>query len=282
MQGFASGDNGNAFPFGAVNEPASYFCTETLDADKCHRVTSLAFYDNTDVGQHYLALWPFQDKLEVFQESNGSAVLGAGTISASSSTSVTGSSCSSGSCPGCTGGSCFLSQVIPGDSLVAGGCTLGSNCPIVTSVTDDTHVTVSSALNVSGASWHYAGFFINRSADATPSDSGSGYAGGALTVASNSDSQGVIWAVLAAPTTPYYFNGTRTAGTLFAYNFSPTSANTLTKLWSSDNLGITGFCAAPFARPTVANGLVFVPTWALGATCPPASGATSGIIVYGL
>jgi hypothetical protein len=78
----------------------------------------------------------------------------------------------------------------------------------------------------------------------------------------------------------------RGLGTLYAFGALPTSTDQLSMDWSSTDT----WCSSSFARPTIVNGSVFVPTYAFSngtftTTCPlpgATSPAPSGILVYHL
>jgi hypothetical protein len=255
MQHFASGDPGNQFPFIAVDSPCG-----SVAAD-CDRVTSLAFYNNT------LFLWPYHEVLKSLQFNGGpTAATGTQIYTDSTGTHVTGTGCSGGgSCP-CSGGSCFTHSVIPGDWLIANGCTAPS-CPIVTSVTSDTQVTVSPAFapipESVPVSYSYNGYFINPTRDTTPISSHVGYPGGSLVVTSNGTTSGtaVVWAIYGGAGSSS--ENTAGIGYLRAYDVGNLNPGSLTSLWDSGTAGSNpaSFDISRFGVPTVAHGTIFVPTY---------------------
>jgi hypothetical protein len=213
----------------------------------------------------------------------------------------------------------FTQQVIPGDQIVC-GCTTPS-CPVVTQVISDTQITLSQALpgscNISTSTIYYAGHFINPRVDQYPNPNTTGYPGGSLVVAGcqttsasaptcessgtlvNSDTA-IVWAISTADSNS---DGTesggtiRTQGWLHAYQAKPISTPSLKQLWvnTATDCGAAcqTWCASSFALPTVANGKVFVPTYAInlsttenGPPCPDVdySGNSfqSGIWVAGI
>jgi len=247
MLGFATGDPGNVFPFAALDT----MCSGA--AHTCDRVTSLAFYNNT------LYYWPYKETLKALQF-NLNPITPAGSpaiYTDSSGANVTGSGCATGSCP-CSGGSCFTHTVIPGDRLIANGCS-GSGCPVVTSVASDTQVTVSPAFSPAIAqanpvAYSYNGYFVNPVRDVNPQGGNVGYPGGELVVTSNGTetNTGVVWALIG--------DGARAgSGYAEAYN-----AAGLPKLWSSSPLA--SFNLSLFAMPTVVNGSLFIPTYKITAS----------------
>lgn len=132
VQGFASGDPGNAFPFGAVSSlGVTTFCT-AYQPDKCHRVTSLAFYK--DGATKYLYLWPYQQRLTALQLSDNTAQAGTGSITGSGTAVTLTTGCTFGS----TSAPCFTNVLVAGDQLVPSG----QAAQTVTSVNSDTSLTV--------------------------------------------------------------------------------------------------------------------------------------------
>ncbi len=208
-----------------------------------------------------------------------------------------------------TGGTVFGTQVIAGDVIVCGGCTVGGNCPVITKVlSPSTLVTASGPPQgcFPSGSLEYAGYFINPRPDANPPPGNTGYPGGSLSVASSTSTSadGVIWAVIP---NDLNYDGTestdpiRTQGTLYGYDAVPGSSG-LKILWnttSADCSNCQYFCANSFTLPTVAHGQVFLGTDAIlpsGTTlggpnntvhCPTDNLGdhfptfTSGVIVYG-
>jgi hypothetical protein len=259
--GGATNDPGNAFSF-AANQVQ---CPDQITDDQnCDRVTSMAFYK--DGSPPYLYVWPSYEVLAGLQLSDNSSQAGPGSITATGGTTVTGS------------GTSFSSYVIPGDMLIAGGCTLPS-CPIITAVSSTPQqLTISQNLTVSGASWSYSGYLINPIYDVHPMDSYVQYPGGALTVSSNSGSDAVVWALvnLQNPGPP---PGTL-MGALYVYD-----ASNLHLLWCSNSTSCTPpsvrtFTNASFALPTVANGYVYIPTAGISAATCGTPAACSGVMVY--
>lgn len=261
---FALGDSYNWFPFGA----AQTLCPSLPNpaAADCHRTTSLAYF-NPSGGTPYLYFWPWKEQLSAYQFSNNSAQTGSGTISASGGTTVTGT------------GTSFLSTFVPGDMLIAGGCTPSTpgSCPIVTAIASDSSLTINQNLTASG-SYSYRGYFINPIYDQHPPANAVGYPGGLLAGTSNgsSSSSAVIWALVAKEVSGSYTSNeaVRTPGVLFAYDTG------LNLQWYSSD----GFCSSSFALPTAVDGKVFVPTYAIGSgsnVCPTSgSPVTSGVLVY--
>jgi hypothetical protein len=127
----------------------------------------------------------------------------------------------------------------------------------------------------SGTGYSFQGYFVNPIYDSQPPPGALGYAGGSLVITSKSDgSNEVIWALVSKDTSSDGNNKEsseteRTPGVLYAYD---NYANGLGKLWDSSST--VSFCASSFALPTVVNWSVYLPTDALGSTCPVASLST--------
>jgi len=267
--GGADNDPGNAFSFAANRAQCPDQIGNVAGMDQsCDRVISTAFYKDGSPPQ--LCVWPSYEYLACFQLSDDlqQTTAPAGTITASGGTSVTGS------------GTSFMSTVIPGDTLIAGGCTPGVSCPIVMGVTDATHLTVSQNLTVSGVSWNYSGYFVNPLYDTHPSEMYVQYPGGGLTVTSNNGTGAVVWGLVNLGTSA---PGT---GALYVYD-----ASNLHTLWCSDSTSCTpanlsAFTNSKFPLPTVVNGYVFIPTKGISSvtsssTCSPTPTVPcSGILVY--
>jgi hypothetical protein len=258
-------DPGNAFSFAAnLTRCPDQIGNVSGQDQSCDRVTSVAFYK--DGSPPLVYFWPSYEELAAFQLSNNAAQspAPAGTVTVSA-TSVTGS------------GTSFTSEVIVGDTLIAGGCTPGVTCPIITAVTDDTHLTISSSLVASSAPWNYSGYFVNPIYDRHPLSSNVQYPGGTLTVTSASGNGALVWALANVGASPG-------VGALYVYG-----ANTLNLLYSSTASGgypaPSAFTNATFALPTVANGYVYIPTAGITSvsgsnyTCSR-SAPCSGILVY--
>jgi hypothetical protein len=261
--GAAMGDPGNTFPFGVSNT----LCPAGVDPDTCHRVTSLAYYP--DGAPPRLYFWPYQEQLTGFQFSENTPQGGTGTLS--TGTSLTSATLS------------VADQVVVGDQI--------SNIPgqptqTVTVVNSgSTQLTVSPGFTSaqSGVTgWNYNGYFVNPLQGNFPKSGTSvKYPGGAVEVTSNSGRGGVVWAVanveISQPCPP------NCSGTLFAFD-----ADTLQKLWCTnaesycDNSA--AFQPAPYARPTIVNGNVYIPTHGLitkaGNPDCTAADPCSGMIVY--
>ncbi len=266
--GGVDNDPGNAFSFAAnQTQCPDQIGTAPGKDNSCHRVTSMAFYKDGSPPQ--LCVWPSYEVLACFQLSNNQqqSTAPAGTITASGGAAVTGS------------GTSFTSTVIPGDTLIAGGCTPGSTCPIITAVTDDADLTVSQNFTASG-SWNYSGYFVNPLYDTHPTDSNVQYPGGGLAITSSSGSGPVVWGLANL--------GSSSPGTgvLNVYD-----ASNLHLLWCSNAVGCTTsysvFALPTFAVPTVANGYVYVPTAGIttadshSTTCSsPITTTCSGVLVY--
>jgi hypothetical protein len=258
MGGYQAGDLGNIFPFIAVDSPCG-----AVAAD-CDRATSLAFFNNT------LFLWPYHEVLKALQFNAGpTAVSGTTIYTDSTGANVTGTGCTGGgSCP-CSGGSCFTHSVIPGDWLIADGCTPPA-CPIITSVGSDTAVTVSPAFTpipeTAPVSYSYNGYFINPTRDVSPIPTHVGYPGGSLVVTSNGTTTGtaVVWGIYGnTGTSGGSSESNEGIGFLRAYDVGNLNPGSLTSLWDSGTAGSNpaSFSISRFGMPTVAHGTVFVPTY---------------------
>jgi hypothetical protein len=222
------------------------------------------------------------EKLTALKSSNNSAQTGIGTISTSGTIYTT---LNLGSCTALSPTApCFTDMLIAGDQIVVAG----EPTQTVTLVVSDTSLNVSPGFSasVNTSAWSYNGYFINPILDTYPGDGGVGYPGGSLVVTSNGGTGGLVWAVVAADLAT---SGTRDVGSLFAYNTTPTANPvTLKRLWNSP---ANAFCVSSFALPTVANGMAYVPTYAIHPSgdvtrdCPPTAdpnGYQSGILVYGI
>jgi hypothetical protein len=263
--GGTTNDPGNLFSF-AANQAQCH--DHVADDHSCDRVTSMAFYK--DGSPPYLFVWPSYEVLAGLQLSDNTSQTGPGTITATGGTTVTGS------------GTSFQTHVIPGDALIAGGCTPPS-CPIITAVSKTPQqLTISQNLTVTGASWQYSGYFINPIYDAHPVDTTVQYPGGGLTVTSNNGSDAVVWGLASLGT------GAPGTGSLYAYD-----ASNLNLIWCSNASGCATsnsvFTAPTFAVPTIANGYIYIPTAGItavgthsGATCAPlpVGPVCSGVLVY--
>ena len=261
--GGAMGDPGNTFPFGA----SATLCPAGVEPDTCHRLTSLAL--DADGAPKRLYFWPFQEPLTAFQLSDNTPQDGSGTLSTGTSlTSVTLS---------------VANQVVAGDyiSNIAGQPT-----QIVTAVNQgSTQLTVSpgftSALN-GVTEWQYHGYFINPLTGSQPANgSAVKYPGGTVEVTSNGGTGGVVWGVakvqVANPCPP------NCSGTLYAFD-----ATTLRKIWCTNSMAYCDnsavFQPAPYNRPTIVNGNVYLPTYGsitkAGNPSCTTSTPCSGMIVY--
>jgi len=296
--GFAPGDPGS-WTFGASlflplppggSGPG---CTNTNDA-ACDRVTGMAFYPQSPNQAAYLYFWPHRESLVALQLSDNSTTFsGQGPLTWGSAASTTlnytlpgGESCTPGA-------NCLTDQIVPGDTLQFENCACsGSGCPVVTSVTFGSltvNVPPPSACAAGAAqSFSYSGYFLNPKRASTPDSQRVGFAGGAVTVSAQQSGSGyiggLVWAV--APSAVSSQGEQRGLGTLYAYNAVTTSTQ-LESVYASTDV----WCSASYAVPIVANGNVFVPTFAVstGANsftrCPTSSSSTtppasSGILVY--
>ena len=233
--GFTAGDPGNIFPFAALDT----ICTGA--AHTCHRVTSLAMYNNT------LYLWPYEETLKSLQF-NLTPITPAGSpaiYTDSTGATVIGPGCATGSCP-CSGGSCFTHTVIPGDRLIANGCS-GSNCPVITGVSSDTQLTVSPPFSkaipqTKPVPYTYSGYFVNPVRDVNPTGSQVGYPGGSLVVTSNGieAGTGAVWALIGDNSSQETHVGN---GYAEAYD-----AVGLGKVWSTTGSPASSFRGSPCRR----------------------------------
>ena len=261
--GGAMGDPGDAFPFGM----SAALCANQTFPDLCHRVTGLAFYPNASPQRLYF--WPNQEVLTSFQVSNNNPQSGSGTLSTGASlTSVTLS---------------VANQVVVGDQITN---VPGQATQTVTTVNSgSTQLTVSPGFTLaqSGVTgWEYNGYFV-KPLQATEPKNGATvqYPGGAVEVTSDNGGGGIVWGIakteIGSPCPP------NCTGTIFAFD-----AATLQKLWCTnsetycDNSAF--FQPAPYSRPTIVNGNLYVPTHGLiskaGNPNCTTSEPCSGIIVY--
>ncbi len=282
--GFAQNDPGDVFPF-AGNLVQCPDQTNTLpnQDDSCHRITSLAF--DKDASPRYLYLWPAFEKITGLQLSNGTnQITGSPSITwASGSTTIS----FSGACT--PGTNCFSDQVIPGDTLIACGCT-GTGCPVVTTVAaSGSSITVSQALPstcTTPQSWSYSGYFVSPIRDNRPVAGAVLSPGGSVEVTSKAGADAVVWGV-----STVCLNSSNPCNnanaTLWAYNVA------LNLLWCTNSNATycdnsSSFTQARFALPTVANGYIYLPTSGINMTPPVGntscvttpSNQCGGVIVY--
>jgi hypothetical protein len=301
--GFASGDPGS-WTFGAPKT----LCT---GADStCDRVTSLAYFNNQNTGSSgpigaHVYFWPNSnspgERLTALKLSdNSTAQSGTGNLTWSSGSPKTMSLVGS-----CTADqNCLGDQIVPGDTLAltGTGCGCVGTCPTVTSVTDigshqlTLNVTVATAFGSctpgsSGQGFTYTGWLVTPAHNINPTPPTTGYPGGALTISAHYDSSvgyytgAVVWAIV-PNSDSQQSNMHRGLGSLYAFGALPTSTDQLSLDWSSADT----WCSSSFARPTIVNGSVFVPTYAFSngtftTTCPLPGATTpapSGILVYHL
>ena len=256
LPGLKYGDPANWFPFAAnVTQ-----CADLSDDGNCDRITSLAF--SNDSSPERLYLWPNNERMTALELSDYSTQTGTGTIAVSGK-AVTGT------------GTSFLSEVIPGDKLVVGSCILPNACPTITAVADNSHLTISQSVSVSGVSFQYAGFFVRPIYDSRPLDGVVGFPGGSVVVTSNAGSNVVVWGLANV--------GTSSISTLYAYDA------TMNFLWCANSGGncnaSVSYHNTKFALPTVVNGYVYVPTSGLtysagSSMCPSSGTSCSGILVW--
>ncbi len=278
--GSRSGDPGNVFPFAANLTQ----CANQQTDDTCDRIASLAFYK--DGSPKKLYVWAQNEQLTALQVSDGSTAVSppSGTPQitwTSGSTTVT----TSGTCT--AGTNCLTESVIPGDTLIACGCT-GTGCPTVVTVDSATSITISSAFPTSctvPTSFQYSGYFLSPIRDVWPVGTKVLKPGGLLTATSNSGSDGLVWGLV----TLTIGSPPVDEGTLLAYD-----AESLQLKWCSntasvcDNSSSFALNASSgktiLSEPTVVNGYVYVPTWGINMTGGPSGSCTStqcsGLIVY--
>lgn len=276
VQAFGSGDNGNIFPFAPVYDASAggtVLCNSTDHPDHCHRITSLAMFTASS-GTKYFYLWPYLETLTSLVVSDGSTQqTGPSTISGSGTT-VTLTSCSSPNC--------FNNLLIAGDKIAPSG----SSTQTVVAVVDSTHVTVTPGFSTaSPVSWTYSGFFINPAQDVNPPATKVGYAGGAISISANAGQYGVLWSILGQQGSLLTGDTTtRPQANLLAYNPIPIASGSNAGKLGGLYVSSSGFCATPFAIPTIAKGRVYVPTYAISTSSPcPLTGSTSspsGVLVY--
>jgi hypothetical protein len=98
--------------------------------------------------------------------------------------------------------------------------------------------------------------------DGTPSVSSGGFPGAAIEVTANCTStpctKGVIWVILPGNESK---DGSldRGLGKVYQYTALPNGSDQMGYEWNSTDT----WCASSFARPTIVNGQVFVPTYAV-------------------
>ena len=309
--GFAQGDQ-DVWTFGATNQ----LCTGL--PGECHRVSGLAVTDvqGTNNGKPVawaigLNYWPNHERLTALQLSDGSTPIGGtGELTADSShpyqmnLTIQGLPCSPDV-------NCLPEQVVPGDTLTLPGCPpcQGSACPpTITSAAEDAQGNSELTLNTmvttafgscanSAQSFKYTGYLITPAHDNSSHTPVAGYPGGMLTVSENCTvspcASGLIWAVVPDHNSNAN-SGQRGLGTLYAYSALPNPHDILQLDWQTNtNISMPDiWCASSFARPTIANGSVFVPTYAVGTTgsgtpaftgtCPVAPDLTNGPYPSGL
>jgi hypothetical protein len=276
--GWSSTDQGS-WPFGM-----SMNLCDTLSnpvASNCDRVTSMAFYNTlpgSSSGSSYLYFWPTSEKLTAYQLSDNTTLVSGH----SQQISWNSSSPTIIQMSGCTvGQNCPSSYFVPGDTIVptGSGCTCsGSNCPVVTGIADDTTTGICGTVGppcatinrafpagcTSPQTFQYKGYFLNPSRDNRPAPDITGYPGSAVLVTAQWDTSlptpqydnGVVWGLDPKDTANVL---TRAGGVLRAYTAIPDSNNELVLLWSNSDT----FCLSSFALPTVANGRIYVPTYAV-------------------
>ncbi|HUO28505.1 MAG TPA: hypothetical protein VMU80_04765 [Bryobacteraceae bacterium] len=253
----------NSWQFGA----ASSLCWTLPVAayDNCHRVTSMALYQDADaVGTpYYLYYWPFSEQLTGVQVSNNTAVNPPGTVTVKGTT-LYGHSTQ------------FTKWLVAGDQLTIN--TTPPTTVTVLNVGSDTLLAISPGVNVtSPATFSYKGYLVNPIHPAVSSGpTNASYPGGALAITSNNGSGGVLWALTTLQTQPAD-PPTQECPT-FTAMLNAYDAPTLNELWSSWNsqTGCEGGCfniavpapapacaaaAATFGLPTVVNGSIYIPAY---------------------
>jgi len=320
LGGFQTNDPGNQFPFAAAaglgpNLASSQPPGGTTFPQDPDRITSMAYYAycsggppcSAPTGQLYF--WP-RESVNPHDPNEHLTALQFGSWTTQQTLTGTFTHCQNGGAgldacgSGSDGqwtlngsGSAFVSQVIPGDAIAACGCVVQyaptglqalalNSCPIVTAVTDATHLTMSKGFteyhsggtedcNLSGATVQYAGLFTNPSHDTVPLPAHTGYPGGVVEVVSSGQNtnDGLLVAVVTAADTStgaQSIGYLRTEGNIYIYNAVPNSG--LTPLWTTNPVGTNvtqcgaacqAFCASSFALPTVVGGQIFLPTYAI-------------------
>jgi hypothetical protein len=122
--------------------------------------------------------------------------------------------------------------------------------------------------------------FASVSTASSPFSGHAGYAGGTLALSFNpTDTDAVVWAV--APKPDVSCSATVcNPGYLLAYSLTPAGVLSSNPIWPTTlPLPTADFIAAPYAIPTVVNGKVYVPTYALSDGMSHYT--KSGIEVYG-
>ena len=247
-------------------------------AAKCHRITSMSLYRDTDnaANPYYLYYWPFEETLTRLKFSNNTPITPpVGTISTDagdpSGLTIAGDDTE------------FTNWLVAGDQINANG-----QQATVTAVLSDTSLQINQAFNPAlpdGTSFTYQGYFVEPLRDQSLDQNTTAYPGGSVVVTSNNGSGGVVWAAATLVTDPDAKPCATTTAMLNAYD-----AGTLDEIWSSyDPVSETcdGGCftivspstscqpaGATFALPTISNGSVYLPTYSFTAS------GKSGILVF--
>ncbi|MGO4882717.1 MAG: hypothetical protein ACLP59_18145 [Bryobacteraceae bacterium] len=262
VQSFANPDPGNQFAFQASHDNCLLTPTGPQNTD-CDRITSMAFANG------YLYYWPTNFATGNDERLTALTLSGNSPITPAASPTITTDS--TGTIIYGSSGATFNTWLIPGDQITANGQTV-----TVMAITSATQATVSPAFSppftTTGASFTYNGYFVNPAVDFNPSPNSTGYAGGSLVLTSNAGSNGVVWSVISQNVSATGLSSdtnVRTPGTLYAHNATPASSPSwgLQRLWDSTDYCpyCQNFCVSSFALPTVASGMVFVPTYSINA-----------------
>ena len=195
LGGFTSGDTGNAFPFAAPNLP----CWQSghSNAGACHRITSMAFYDNN------LYYWPYQELLTgltYLPNPSSSPQTGTGTVTWNSGTNTI-------SLPSADS---FYTQVVAGDTITVTQSGVGTQSATIIEINTDQEVTVNANAteNFTAGSFTYSGYFVTPIYDSAPDETANiYYPGGSVLVTSDAGSSGTatVWglATVAMPHNSY-------------------------------------------------------------------------------